>query len=392
MSRIIRTGLPVILLMLAISCGSGSKEKNAALAKKQSELQEKKQALSSLSAEIQKLEAEIGRIDPSTVKAEKAKLVAVLPVNRDNFTHFIDLQGRIDAENISYVAPRGQGGLVKEIYVKKGDRVRKGQLLLKLDNAISRENIETAKTQLAFAQNLYQRQKNLWDQNIGTEVQLITAKNSVDQAQRNIATLQEQLSFSNIYAEVSGVADEVNVRVGEFFQGASPMGTPQISIVNTSALKAVTNIPENYLSRVKKGTPVVISIPDLDKTFNSTITYIGQSIGLTSRGFTIESKVPNSYAAGLKPNQVAMIKILDYTAPNAFSIPVNTLQTDEKGKYVLVASQENGKMITRKKPVDIGELYGDQIEIKAGLSEGDVLITEGYQGLYDGQLITTIVK
>lgn len=372
-----------------LSCNSTANDKNSKVADKQTELKKKKDAADKLDVEIKKLEADIAKADPSTVKAEKAKLVAVTKIGRENFTHYIDLQGRIDAENISYVAPRGQGGQVKAIYVKKGDFVKKGQLLVKLDDAMTRQSIETAQTQLAYAQNLYQRQKNLWDQSIGTEVQLITAKNNVDQVQRNIATLQEQLSFSNIYAEVSGVADEVNVRVGEYFQGASPQGTPQIKIVNTTSLKAVTNIPENYLDRVKKGTPVIISIPDLNKTFNSTITFIGQSIGLTSRGFSVESKIPNS--AGLKPNQVALIKIRDYTSSNSISIPLNTLQTDEKGKYVLVAANENGKMITRKKLVNIGELYGDKIEIKSGLEEGDALITEGFQGLYEGQLITTTI-
>ncbi|HZG24864.1 MAG TPA: efflux RND transporter periplasmic adaptor subunit [Chitinophagaceae bacterium] len=379
--------LLIVITAFALSCNSEANSKNAKVTEKQNELKKKKEDAAKLAAEIKKLESDIAIMDPSTVKAEKPKLVAVAPLSKENFTHFIDLQGTVDAENISYVAPRGPGGQVKAVYVKKGDYVKKGQLLLKLDDAIVRQNIETAETQLSYAENLYQRQKNLWDQNIGTEVQLITAQNNVDQAKRNIATLKEQLSFSNVYADVSGVADEVNVRVGEYFQGASPQGTSQIKIVNTSSLKAVTNIPENYLDRVKKGTPVVISIPDLNKTFKSTISYIGQSIGLTSRGFSVESRIPNT--AGLKPNQVAMIKIQDYTSPNSISIPLNTLQTDEKGKYVLVASNEKGKLYTRKRSVDVGELYGDKIEIRKGLEEGDSLITEGFQGLYEGQLITT---
>ncbi len=255
---------------------------------------------------------------------------------------------------------------------------------MKLDDAILRQNLETAKIQLAYAQNIYQRQKNLWDQQIGTEVQLVTAKNNVDNAQRNIATLEEQLRYANVYAQASGIADEVNIKVGETFTG---MPTSGIKIVNTSDLKVVTDIPENYISKVKKGTPVVITIPDLTSTFNSKISLISQSIGTSSRGFTAESKLPAR--ADLKPNQIALIKIQDYTAADALSIPVNTIQTDEKGKFVLVAANENGKMISRKRPIVIGELYGDKIEVKSGLQEGDQLITEGYQGLYEGQLITT---
>jgi multidrug efflux pump subunit AcrA (membrane-fusion protein) len=149
----------------------------------------------------------------------------------------------------------------------------------------------------------------------------------------------------------------------------------------------VTDIPENYISRVKKGTPVVITIPDLTTTFNSTINLISQSIGASSRGFIAESKLPAK--ANLKPNQIALVRIQDYTSPNALSIPVNTIQTDEKGKFVLVAANENGKLVSRKRNIEIGELYGERIEIKSGLQEGDQLITEGYQGLYEGQLITT---
>jgi len=384
MKQIIKLSLVILFVAGIISCNSTSKDKNAQVAEKKQTLQKKKDEATKLNEEITKLESDLAKLDTSAVKAEKPKLVTVTSIEKENFTHYIDLQGRVDAENISYVTPRGQGGQVRALYVKKGDAVKKGQLLMKLDDAILRQNLETVKTQLAYAQNIYQRQKNLWDQQIGTEVQLVTAKNNVDQAQRNISTLEEQLKYANVYAEVSGIADEVNIKVGETFTG---MPTSGIKIVNTSNLKVVTDIPENYVSRVKKGTPVVITIPDLTTTFNSTINLISQSIGTSSRGFTAESKLPSR--TDLKPNQIALIKIQDYTASNALSIPVNTIQTDEKGKFVLVAANENGKLISRKRAIVIGELYGDKIEIKSGLQEGDKLITEGYQGLYEGQLITT---
>ena len=384
MRQIIKFSLVIFFAAGMLACNSTAKDKNAQLAEKKVTLQKKKDAVASLNDEIAKLEKDVALLDTSAVKTEKPKLVAVTPVETQSFTHYIDLQGRVDAENISYVTPRGQGGQVRALYVKRGDAVKKGQLLIKLDDAILRQNLETAKTQVAYAQNIYQRQKNLWDQKIGTEVQLVTAKNNVDQAERTIATLEEQMKYANVYAEVGGIADEVNIKVGETFTGAPTSG---IKIVNTSDLKVVTDIPENYVTRVKKGTPVVITIPDLTKTFNSTISLISQSIGTSSRGFTAESKLPANSL--LKPNQIALIKIQDYTAPKALAIPVNTIQTDEKGKFVLVAANENGKMISRKRPIVLGELYGDKIEITSGLKEGDVLITEGFQGLYEGQLITT---
>ena len=387
MRKFIQISSLVLIVAWTAACNSADSagnNKNPKLTNKQEELKKKKDEVTRLNAEIKNLETQIGAIDTSAAKVEKAKLVAVAPVTKASFTHYIDLQGRVDAENISYVTPRGQGGQVRAIYVKKGDNVKKGQLLLKLEDNLVGENIQTAKTQLAYAENIYQRQKNLWDQKIGTEVQLITAKNNVDQAQRNIATLEEQLSFSNVYAQVSGVADEVNIKIGEMFTGAPTAG---IKIVNNSILKVVTDIPENYVSRVSKGTPVVITIPDLNKTYNTVIRLISQSIGLTSRGFAAECRLPSD--ANLKPNQIALVKIQDYTAANALTIPVSTIQTDEKGKFVLTATKENGRMVAKKSPVVLGELYGDKIEIKSGLQEGDVLITDGFQSVYEGQAITT---
>jgi hypothetical protein len=139
-----------------------------------------------------------------------------------------------------------------------------------------------------------------------------------------------------------------------------------------------------------KGTPVIINIPDINKTFTSTISFVSQAIGAVTRGITAEVKVPAGL--NLRPNQIAMVQILDYSAPNSIAVPLNTLQTDEKGKYVLVAVKEGDKMIAQKKSVEIGQLYNGQIEIRQGLQSGDQLITDGFQGLFDGQLITTVTE
>jgi RND family efflux transporter MFP subunit len=283
--------------------------------------------------------------------------------------------------------PRGAPGQVTAVYVKEGDYVRKGQLLLKLDDAIIRQSIQTAKLAVANAENVYQRYKNLRDQDIGTEVQLIAYRNSVEQAKGALATLQEQQALTNVYSQANGVAERVNIKVGETFTGAPPA---TIQIVNNKDLKVTTDIPESYVSRIKKGTPVIIFIPSLNKTYNSSVSLVSQTIGTTSRGFTIECKLPSD--ANIKANQVAEVKIQDYSSPAAIAIPVSTIQTDENGKFVLIAKTENGKTIARKKAVAIGELYGDKIEIKAGLQPGDSLITQGFQSLYEGQAVTTTEK
>jgi RND family efflux transporter MFP subunit len=266
-------------------------------------------------------------------------------------------------------------------------------LLLKLDDAVARQQIEAAKVQMDLAKSTYQRRKNLWDQNIGSEQEYLNAKTAVESQQKQIDLLNEQLDMSNVYAEATGVADVVTVKVGDFFtpQSAGTPGSPTIiRIVNTSNLKAVVDIPENYLGRVKNGTPVIIDIPDINKTFNSTIFNISQVVSTTTRGFMAEAKVPSG--ANLKPNEVAMMHIQDYTAANVVTVPVNAVQTDQNGKYVYLMVTENGKTIARKRSINVGELNGDQIEIKKGLEAGDKLISEGYQSVYDGQIVTTEVK
>lgn len=391
MQTIIKATFLLIAFTIITSCSS----KKTPIEEKREKLETLKKQQADVVNEIKYLEKEIAKLD-TTKKEEQAKLVVIDTVRTTDFTHFIELQGRVDASDISYASPRGGGGQVRAIYVKEGDVVRKGQVLIKLDDAIINQNVVTAKqsmaatkNQLDLARNLYQRTKNVWEQHIGTEVQVLQAKTNVDvlenqlkTQQENLRTAIEQLSTTNVVSNVNGIADVVSIHVGEIFTGSSLAG---IKIVNSTNLKVVTDIPENYLSRVVKGTPVLITVPDIDKTYFSSISIISQSINASSKGFIAEAKIP--FDKVLKPNLTAMIKIQDYNAPNAITIPVNTLQTDEKGKYVMVAVKEGTKSVARKRQIQIGELYGDQLEVKSGLNIGDFIITEGYQSLFDGQTI-----
>ena len=192
--------------------------------------------------------------------------------------------------------------------------------------------------------------------------------------------------MSNVYAEISGIADMVNIKVGEYFTGASA-SVKGIRIVNTNNLKVVVQVPENYLHKVDKGSEVQITLPDINKTITSKVSVKGSVIDPASRSFYIEAKIPA--LKEYRPNQIALVKIQDYEANDAITIPMNTLQNDEKGKYVMVAVNENGKLLARKKMIEVGELYGNNLEVKTGLKPNDALITEGFQGLYDGQLLVT---
>lgn len=395
MQKIIHVLFIAATLTLA-SCGN--KGGDNSLAGKKAELEKLKKEQTANDDKIKALEKEIAKLDTSATKDDVAKLVGTMPVTLQNFSHYIDLQGRVEAEDISYISPRLGGGQVRAVYVKRGDYVKKGQLLLKLDDAIvkqqvaaSKQSTETIKTQLTLAKDVYNRRNNLWKQGIGTEIELITAKTNVESlekqlaaANENIKVQQEQQSGANVYSDVEGIADEVNVRVGEMFTGFS--GTaPQIKIVNTSNLKVVTDVPENYSGKVKQGSTLSVTLPDINKTVSATVNNSGRVIDPNSRSFRIEAKLPQD--ATIRPNQIAQVHILDYNAPSAIAVPVNTVATDEKGKYVYVAVTEGGKLVARKKQIVVGELYGEKIEVKSGLAPGDQLINDGYQNIYDGQLL-----
>ena len=404
MKKLTQLSFAVTAILIMASCGNGNKDAAATINDKKAAIEKLKSQNTKNEEEIKKLQAELEKIDSNTANAAKIKLVNVAPVVVQDFKHYIDLQGHVDAENISIITPRLGPGQVKAIYVVQGQYVKKGQLLLKLDDAVlqqqvvaAKQSLEVTKTQLAYAKNIYQRQKNLWEQGIGTEVQFITAKTNVETLenqlkaqQEGVQTAIEQLKGANVYSDVNGVADIVVVRVGEIFSGMSATG-PQIKIVNTSSLKVVSNVPENYLTRLHKGSPVEVNIPDANKKVSTSISLISQAIDITQRGFIAEAKIPSDPA--LKPNQTAIMKILDYTAPNAVVIPVNTVQSDEGGKYVYVLVKgSNGRSVAKKQEVMIGEVYGDNVEIKSGLKGGEQLIVEGYQSLYEGQVISTGTK
>ena len=381
------------LLVLVTACGGGD---NTVEAKQKSLASLKKQALD-LNAQIVALEKEVEKAGGAS--AAKAILVATDTIQLETFTHYIELQGKVESESVSYITPRAGGGQVRAIYIKRGDRIKRGQLILQLDNsmikqsaAAATQNIETLKSQAALAKAVYEKQKNLWEQNIGSEIQLMTAKTNADAlasqlraANEQLGMVKDQLAFTSIYSDVDGVAEEVNVKVGDLF-----MGPGQIKIVNTTKLKLTAEVPENYAGKVKIGTELTLTFPDIQKTIYNKVNVLGNVIDPLSRSFYIESKLPvdNNF----RPNLLAQVKIKDYEKKNAISIPVNLLQTDEKGKFVYVAVIEAGKMFARKKMVLTGEFYGNNIEVLSGLVAGDILITEGYQSIYDGQLISTSIK
>ncbi len=394
------SGFILLLSFFIASCGGGAKDKKGALGDMKVKLEKLKKQKTTIETEIRKLEADIAKADPKS--AQPQKLVSLDTVRIGSFNHFIELQGKIDAEGMAYVSPKGQGGLVKAIYVKMGQKVGRGQIIMKLDDAMARQGVIAAqqqtgqlKARLAQAQTVYERYEGLWKQNIGSEIQVINAKADVDAlaaqlraAQANVGMAQEQANMSNVYAEIGGVVDAVDIKVGEFFSPQSAaMPGKGIRIVNNTNMKVIANVPESYVSNIKKGDSVQVVIKDADTTFYAVINTVGASIDPITRSFSAEAKLRSS--PSLKPNQIATMKILDKKVNAAVTVPVNVVQSDEKGKYVYIAERNGDKLVARKRIVSVGEAYEGSILITNGINAGDVIITEGYQSVYDGQGITT---
>lgn len=401
MKKLLTISMVILLVSLISSCGDTGKKDNT-LSEKKAQLKKLTAEKDDLDNKITDLQKDIAKIDTSASDV-KPKLVSLSAINTIDFKHYLTLQGSVDDKNVSYITPAGQPGVVKAIFVKQGDKIRKGQLILKMDDAIAQQNVTAVKQQLGgvkaqldLAKSVYQRQKNLWDQQIGTEVQLLqdktqveTLENQIKAIQAQVNTAQEQANQSNVYSNVNGTVDDITTHIGEAFNG-NPVTGGYIRIVNESDLKISVTVPENYTGQVQQGTKVIVSFPDNDKTFDSEISFLSQTIGTTTRGFTAEIKVPKGMK--LRPNEIALVKILDYNAPNSIAIPVNTLQTGQDGKFVLIEDKKGDQMIAKKVNVVPGQLSGDSIEIKQGLQTGQQLITDGYQGLFDGQPITTTAK
>lgn len=364
--------IPIITLVLA-ACGGGG-------GNKAEQLQQLKQQKAKFNEDIDKkiavLEKEVGTKD--TVL--KMKDVAIAEVTDTLFEHYIDVQGSVDARENVNVSARVPG-VITGIFVKEGQTVSQGQTLAQVDDQVLKANMAELRTQMDLANTLFEKQKNLWAQKIGSEVQYLNAKNQKEGLERKIATLQDQMAQTRIIAPISGSVDAVIAKVGD---NAAP-GAPAFRVVNANNLKITANVAEAYAGLLKTGDPVVIAFPDINREIRSNISFASKTIDPLSR--TIKVEVPLKADNSLRPNMIAHIRIVDYAAKNAVVIPVSVIQYTSGKPYVVVAQNTNGKMVAQRKTIELGRTYNDKAEIKTGLDKGDKIITTGFQGLNDNDLI-----
>jgi|LakMenEpi03Aug12_release.lakeMendotaPanAssembly.Ray.scaffolds.fasta_scaffold14186_7 RND family efflux transporter MFP subunit len=377
MKSIIKFNVAMSLLLLIAACG-GSNE----LEKKKAKVEGLKAQQAEIASEIKSLEAEIAAIGDTNANAnEKVKYVKLTTLEPTEFLHFIDVQGRVDGDQNNTISARAMGPVTK-IYVKPGSRVTKDQLLAELDAEIVKTQIADLKTSLAFATDVFNKQKALWEKQVGTEVQYLSAKNNKESLEQKLQTLYENLDMYRIKAPFSGTVDEVFIKVGS---NVAP-GVPCIRVVNFNNLKAKADVAETYASQIKEGNDVMLLFPDLNnKTIKGKIDFTSRVINQMTRTFTIESQLQND--ADLIPNMICVFKVVDYKSPKAIVIPINTVQKNESEVYVLVSEVVDGKQVAIQRNVTIGKIYNDKAEITSGLKEGDKLIVTGYNDLNNNELI-----
>ena len=349
------------------------------LSEKKAELKEKKKALQELKAEIAALEEQIADADPAFGKqVREAQLITALPVKQETFNHFVEVSGEVQSEKNVLISAESMG-VVEQVPVSEGQKVNKGQLLVSVNADVLRNNISEVRTQLDLATAVYERQKNLWEQKIGTEVQYLQTKANKDALENRLSMLQSQLAQAQARAPFSGTVEEVLVRVGE----ASSPGKPLVRLVSLQDMYVKADVSENFVGAFNKGDKVEIFFPSLNKTYESTITAVGQVINPNNRTFTIEARLPNDSEL-LRPNLLAVLKVKDFEQQNAIVVPTHLIQRDRKGEYVYVVETKEGVKQVVKKHVETGMSYNNETLVKSGLQPTDVLVNEGFREVSEG--------
>lgn len=361
---------------LLTSCGGNGERKEQQLLKLKKEYAE-------LGTKIKSLETELDRLDTISQKTRDVYVTSITP---QVFKHYIDVQGSVDArENVDVSAK--VGGVVKRILVREGQNVSAGQILAELEGDIYQTQIASVQTQLDFATDVYNRQKKLWDQKVGSEIQYLQTKNNKEALEKQLATLQENLDMTRIRSLISGTVDAVHLKLGQL---AAP-GYPAFRVMNYSDLKVVANVSEIYAPHIAEGNSVELVFPDLKKTISGNVKYASKVIDPMKRTFQTEVTLTGDKSA-YRPNMVAIMKIVDYANDAAIVLPVNLIQTSEGESYVYKVEMKEGKEVAVKTPVTLGTSYNGQVEISAGLKAGDTVVTSGQFDLVDGASIRVQTK
>lgn len=367
----------IIIAALMMSCGNS--ESPEAIRKQLSKL---KETQLELNHQIKQLEKKLDELE-SDDQFNGYVPVHILELNKVKFDHYVLVNGNVELIEEAQISPEANGQ-IKKIHVNKGQRVSKGDLLVSLNTSMIENNIKEVKLGLELASKIYEKQKDLWDQKIGSELQYLEAKNSKESLEQRLKTLNSQLEMSIIRAPFDGIVDEIFQKEGEL---ASP-GRAIIYMVNLDKLKVIADVSESLLPKIKRGDMVDITFPtyrEIDIT--APISRIGHLINQNTRTIRIEVEVKN-IDGKIKPNQMASLKVKDFESENAIVVPSIIVKQDSRGDFLFtVEKNENGDNIAKKVYVKSGLSYNDRTMIVEGLVEGQMVITAGFNQISNESLI-----
>lgn len=369
-----RTFFSILAVLLIVSCGKPGVEKI------KKEIDSKKEQVSKLQQEISELEAQLAATGDSS-KIDPAMLVSLLDIKSEPFLHFIEVQGSLDGDNNAPVYPEANG-VIEIINVTVGQNVSKGQIMARMNDGAIVEQIKGLESSFELVSTMYDKQKSLWDQKIGSEVQYLQAKNNKESLEAQLAATRKQLDMMHIKSPINGTVEENNLKIGQ-------MATPQypaFRVVSFGKLKVITDIAEAYASKVKVGDDIIVFLPDIKKEYKARVTFASNYINQINRTFRVEANLTES-DNNMKANMVAVIKINDYKNEAALVLPINYVQKDQTGDFVYIAKNNGSDLVASKIRVAIGQVYNGLAEITQGLKEGDKLINSGYLELEEGEKV-----
>jgi RND family efflux transporter MFP subunit len=377
-NTILKFATIILLAGVIVACGSGDSNESI-----QQQIKDYKDEVSQLNIKIKELEQELE--DRNVNEDEFITPVKVSNVKLQPFHHYFQVSGTVDADENAFISPE-INGQVKEVLVSEGDRVKKGELLVRLNTSITENTIEEVKTQLELASTLYEKQKQLWEKNIGSEVQYLQAKNNKESLKSKMQTLQAQLDMAYIKSPIDGIVDAIFIEAGEL---AMP-GMQMIQVINLKSLNVKADVSEKYLPVIKKGDMVNLSFPTYpDLKMDVKVHRTGEVVKLGNRTFTVELKIDN-VDGKLKPNILALMRFLDFSDEAAIVVPSIIIKKDIVGEYIYVVRNVDESKVAKKVYISTGLSYNDETMVTDGINTGDVVITEGYSLVTDGTEVKVI--
>lgn len=378
-----------VFSLALLSCGGDKKNSTEALIEK-GDLKELRLKRSEVITQADLLSKELKKIDDAISALDqnhKETLITTFQAKDTVFKHYLELQAAVQTkENI--VVNAEFGGILMQIYVKEGQRVSKGQALGKIDDGGLTQQLAQLEIQAVLAKTTFDRQKNLWNQKIGSEIQYLQAKSNYEAQNKAVLQLKRQMAKTIVKAPFSGIVDEIITEKGTVVG----LGSPVLRVINLRNMYLEAEVPEKYIGAVKRGTEVIVDFPMLNEKITTTISLVNNNINPGNRSFKVQIQVPNKSGL-IKPNLSAKININDYSNLKVITVPLSIISENADGEqYIYIAEQtgKNSQAIAKKVIVKTGKSQGDLIEILEGLNDGDSIIKEGARSIKDGQKVSII--